>query len=416
MAGFFEAAEVIRKPPPSLLPKCGACGLSTAGCKSPKMPVTGEGRLGVLVVAEAPGEVEDDRNEQLVGPAGQLLREVLREIEVNLDVDCWKTNALICRPPENRTPTADEIDYCRPNLMATIRELRPKVIIPMGGPAIKSLLAPFWREDVGSVSTWVGWRIPLQKPNVWIAPTYHPSHVRREIKDETATASVLRLWFKRHLQSAFELSGSRPWPTVPDFLSQVRVEYDPEAAARWIRSVVQRGGPTSFDYETDRLKPDMSDSEIVSCAITWRGLETVAYPWAGEAIKATSEYLQSDLPKIGANLKFEDRWTRAKLGHRVNKGVWDGMLSAHHLDQRWNITSVKFQAFVRLGQEPWDLQVRPYLEADGGNAKNRIRQLDLRTLLIYNGMDPLMEYHVGGLQRAEMLQQDTEVIRLGTVR
>ena len=321
-----------------------------------------------------------------------------------------------CRPEGNRKPTKNEIDYCRPNLINTIKELKPKVIIPLGGTAIRSMLGPHWREDVGEVTTWVGWRIPLHRPNVWVAPNYHPSYVLREEKDKSSIAPVLKLWFRRHLEAAFTLTD-RPWGRPPDYASQVRVELDPDAAAGWIRSIIHRGGATSFDYETNMLKPDSDEAEIVSCAICWRGKETVAYPMVGEAVTATKEYLLSDLPKIGANEKFEDRWSRSRLGCAVVNGVWDCMQSAHHLDCRSGITSVKFQAFVRLGQEPWDVAIRPYLvAADGGNAKNRIRQADMRTLLLYNGLDSLMEYYIGGLQRAEMMQQDSEPIRLGSVR
>ena len=414
MAGFFDAAEVTRRPLASTSPRCGACGLYL-GCRSPKMPVTGDGRLGVLIVAEAPGAEEDRRNEQLIGDAGQELRRVCRSIDIDLDRDCWKTNSLICRPPDNRKPTNNEIDYCRPNLTNAIRELQPKVIIPLGGTAIRSVLGPHWRDDVGDVTTWVGWKIPLHKPNVWVAPNYHPSYVLREEKDKSSIAPVLKLWFSRHLEAAFALTD-RPWVKVPDYASQIRIELDPAEAAKWIRSIIDRGGVTSFDYETNMLKPDSDEADIVSCAICWRGRETVAYPMIGDAIHATKQYLLSPLPKIGANEKFEDRWSRAKLGCAVVNGVWDCMQSAHHLDCRQGITSVKFQGFVRLGQEPWDVSIKPYLTAEGGNTKNRIRQADLRTLLLYNGLDSLVEYHTGGIQRAEMLQQDTEAIRLGTVR
>lgn len=407
---LFESSEVTRKPPPSLLPKCGACGLHL-GCRSPKMPVTGDGRMGVLVVAEAPGADEDARNEQLVGRAGQELRRTLHSIDIDLDRDCWKTSALICRPPEDRTPTNDEVDYCRPNLLAVIRELQPKVVIVLGGPAIRSVLGPHWKDDVGSVAQWVGWNVPLHEPNMWVAPTYHPSYVVRE--EGNPIGPVVKLWFRRHLQAAFELaSGGRPWVVAPNYEKKVQLLYNPEDAARHIRSYIERGGAVAVDYETDRLKPDADDAEIVSCALCWRGQETIAYPFVGVAATATGELLRSPLPKIMANNPFEDRWTRRMFGHPVNNWSWDCVLSAHHLDCRKDITSVKFQAFVRLGQTPWDFQVRPYMEGDGSNDRNRVRQIDTRTLLLYNGMDALLEYWVACIQRAEMMQQDTEPIRL----
>ena len=411
---FFETAEVAQRPIAPTLPQCGSCGLFE-GCLSPKMPVTGEGRRRVLIVAEAPGAEEDRRNEQLVGAAGQELRRILRSIDIDLDVDCWKTNSLICRPPDNRAPTNDEIDYCRPNLTNAIKELEPVVVIPMGAAATRSVLGPFWREDVGSIGTWAGWKIPLQAVNMWVVPTWHPSYIMREREDKSAIADVLKLWFKRHLEWAFELSPRRPWDTVPDLASKIEIELHPESAARWIRSIIERGGATAFDYETNMLKPDSDEAEIVSCSICWRGLETLAYPMVGEAVQATVEYLKSKLPKLGANNKFETRWSRAKLGTDVTGWVWDSMDSAHHLDPRSNITSVKFQGFARLGQEPWDLKVRPYLIAEGGNTKNRIRDLDRKTLLQYNGMDSLVEFHVGRLQRAEMHGEPSDPIRRSIV-
>ena len=77
------------------------------------------------------------------------------------------------------------------------------------------------------------------------------------------------------------------------------------------------------------------------------------------------------------------------------------MLNAHVLDNRRGITSVKFQAFVRLGQEDWSTAIRPFLEGDDANGVNRIRDVDTKTLLLYCGMDALMEFKIAELQRKE---------------
>lgn len=399
---FFSASEVIQRVPvTSDIPKCGACGLYKT-CRSPKMPVTGQGRKGILIVAEAPGREEDERNEQLVGPAGQLLRESMQKVGLDLDRDCWKTNALVCRPPENATPTNEQIDWCRPNLNKTIAELNPQLIMPLGGPAVRSLLGPLWRDDVGSISQWVGWKIPAQRYNAWITPGYHPSYVKRAL-DNTKEGPAVKVWFDRHIKRMSQIEG-RPFEKIPDYKSQVKLIYDHEQAARMIRKYTEYGGVSSFDYETDRLKPDSPDSEIVSCAICWRGEEAIAFPWVGEVIPAMRDYLKSSNPKVGANIKFEDRWTEHFFGFFVNNFIWDCVNDAHILDNRDKITSVKFQAFVRLGQEPWDIQVKPFLESKDGlsNSKNNIRKVDLRSLLTYNGIDAIVEYFVAYAQKQEM--------------
>lgn len=370
------------------------------------MPVSGEGRKGILLVGEAPGENEDKQNRQFVGKAGILLRKVLSNLGLDVDRDCWLTNALICHPENNETPTDDQIDYCRPNLMSTIRDLEPRLIIPMGFTAVKSLIAPYFRgedEGTGSVSGWVGWKIPLQKLNAWVCPTYHPSYVARSEDDREGP--VVRLWFERHLEAALGCEG-RPWAVVPNYKNDVRIIMDPKDAASEIRKIIRDGRPTAWDYETNSLKPDRPEAEIITVGFCQGGENPFACPFTGEVLDATREFAESEVPKIGANSKFETRWTRKILGVNVKKWVWDTMLSAHHLDNRRGITSVKFQAFVRIGQEPWDGAVKPYLEADGATDLNRIKEVNLRTLLLYNGLDGTMEYLIAVHQKQEMKIQN----------
>ena len=154
----------------------------------------------------------------------------------------------------------------------------------------------------------------------------------------------------------------------------------------------------SFDYETDRIKPDGDDSRIVSCSVWWDGEKTIAFPWHGEAIKAMRELLRSPLPKIGCNLKFEDRWTRKILGHRVRGWYWDTMLAAHVLDNRPGVTSIKFQSFVLLGQTSYDDHIKRFLKGASGEETNQIDQIDVNDLLLYNGLDSLLQFKVGSKQ------------------
>ena len=94
-------------------------------------------------------------------------------------------------------------------------------------------------------------------------------------------------------------------------------------------------------------------------------------------------------------MKFEDRWTRTHLGHSVKNWKWDTMLAAHWMDNRRGITSVKFQAFVHLGISPWNPHIEKFLKSDSTREPNQITQeIEIRDLLIYNGLDSLIEFHV----------------------
>lgn len=393
--GFFSSS--VTKQPQSVVPLCGACGLHKT-CESPKMPVMGEGELGVLIVAEAPGKTEDEENEQLIGESGQLLRKKLSIIGIDLERDCWLTYSLICHLPKNRKPTNTEIEYCRPNVLNAIKELNPKVIVPLGGSAVQSVVGHLWKEDTGAISRWVGFRIPNHKPNAWICPTYHPSHLLKMKRDSPDQFEVLDIHFVHNLESAFN-KKTRPWEEIPRWEDEVKIVMEDEEATKIIQQITRRGGKgaIAFDYETDRLKPDATDSSIASCSVTW-GIDeperTIAYPWRGSSIEATRELLRSPIPKIAANMKFEDRWTRKVLGHRVRNLVWDTMLASHWSDSRPNICGLKFQAYVQLGQTSYDDQVSGYLKSSGTRTVNKINQADMRMLLKYNGMDSLLEFRL----------------------
>jgi hypothetical protein len=153
----------------------------------------------------------------------------------------------------------------------------------------------------------------------------------------------------------------------------------------------------AFDYETNMLKPDSAKAQIVTCSLS-DGLTTIAFPWQGAAIEAMEAFLSSPTPKVASNKKFEERWSRKVFKRSVRNWKLCTMNCAHVLDNRSSICSIKFQAFVLLGVDRWDLEVAPYLSAAGPNVENRIRECNLTKLLRYNAMDSLMELLVAQRQ------------------
>lgn len=395
MQGFFSPTLWSGQNPLHLaVPRCGECGLFKH-CQSPKMPPSGKGKKKILIVGEAPGQDEDEQGKQFVGVSGQLLSSCLAELGIDMRRDCKLHNALACRPANNREPTKKEIKFCNPNLANLLAEFEPDLVIPLGKAAIRSVLLRSWKEDIGAVGKWVGWQIPLQKPNCWVCPNYHPSFVKRAEK-----YPVVRKMFMKYLERALALEG-KPWTKVPDFASKVQVIYDHHEAANMIDKMTTMGKETAFDYETNMLKPDSPKARIVCCSLS-NGSHTIAFPWHGQAIKSIRNFLQSSLPKIGAQIKFEQRWTQAVLGCEVKNVVWDTVLGAHVLDFRKGVTSVKFQSLVLLGQPIYNEHIEPYLKAKGSNKQNKIEQVRLDDLLCYCGLDSLLEFKLAKLQRERM--------------
>ena len=399
--GFFYPADLqVIKSPPTLVPRCGQCGLYRK-CRSPKMSVHGRGYRKILIVGEGPGENEDKIGRPFIGNAGKFLRENLEKVGVDLDSDCWTTNSIICRAIDldgrNRSPTDNEIKWCRPNIIREITERNPEIIILLGAPAVKSVLGWIWKEDaVKGISQWIGWQIPSQNPNVWVCPTWHPSYILRSDKSKP----VLEKLFLQHLSQAVGCDGV-PWSVPCDYHNRLRLVLDPDKAGEVVEGYQGRGKPVSFDFETNMLKPDHTDAEIVCSSIS-DGQTSISFPWYGRAVRAMKELLVSDIPKIGFNLKFEFRFCKSLLGIEVRNWIWDGMVGAHVLDNRSGICSLKFQSFVLLGMGDYSSHIKPYLESDGSNVANRVRELPITKLLEYCAMDSLLEWLVADNQMKRM--------------
>lgn len=399
MKGFFQmSAWLGQKQPLPLIPECGSCGLDK-GCLSPKMKYSGKGEKKVLIIAEAPGKEEDERGIQLVGQSGyELVRLLHRNLGINMRKHCWLFNVLSCRPPANRDPKTDEINWCRPNVTNIINELQPDVIIPMGKFAIQSLMAYAWKDgEVDSVEKWNGWVIPCQKLNTWICPVYHPSFLLRSGREPAVELTILKA-----LKKAFALKG-KPFPDgLPDYKKQVRVIEDTQEASANIKTMMAFGRPMAIDIETTTLKSDGDKSEILCCSVS-DGITSIAFPWRGEAIEAVKIFLKSSVRKIVANLPFESRWFLKHLKIMPRNWVWDTVLSAHWLNCHRGVNGLKFQAFVRYGIPDFDSHIEPYKEGTGNSSysPNRMRELEFGVMAEYCAYDSLFEVMVAQHQMKE---------------
>jgi len=370
------------------IPLCGKCGFYKY-CNTPKMSPVGKGKKKILILTEHPTNTEDITGKLLSGEGGAQIHSILNSLNINLKRDCWVSSALICHP--NKKVTEKEIEYCRPNFLTTLKVLQPVVIIPMGKLAIECIIRYVWKDEkTDSIDKWVGWKIPSQKINTWICPTFSPEFLL-ENPNPAKTLAVTK-----HFKQARDIIG-KPWKVIPDYNKDVIVSYSSDDVGKTIKGMMESERPLAFDYETDRLKPDSKESQIICCSVS-DGKKSVAYPWDKRTAMITQQLLKSDIPKIGANIKFEERWTKRIFGHGVKNWKWDTVLAAHWLDCRSGVTSVKFQSFVRLGCEDYDSDIKPFLQADGTNKPNRIKELPIDKLLTYCALDSLLEYKIAESQ------------------
>ncbi|MEL3907048.1 MAG: uracil-DNA glycosylase [Treponema sp.] len=157
---------------------CAACRLAATRTK----PVGGEGpeelshltnSVEVMVIGEGPGADEDRQGRPFVGRAGQLLDKMLEAIQLSRKTNCYITNVVKCRPPQNRDPAPDERECCAAFLAAQIRLTRPKLILVVGRIAAQHLLQT--SEGIGKLR---GRFFDYQ--GIPLMPTYHPSALLRD--------------------------------------------------------------------------------------------------------------------------------------------------------------------------------------------------------------------------------------------
>ena len=98
----------------------------------------GDADADLMFVGEAPGAEEDRQGLPFVGRAGQLLNQLLEEIDLSRE-KVFIANVLKSRPPGNRDPQPLEIEACKPWLFEQVRLIEPTVICTLGNFATKLL-------------------------------------------------------------------------------------------------------------------------------------------------------------------------------------------------------------------------------------------------------------------------------------
>ena len=150
--------------------ECTSCNLS----KTRKNVVVGKGNESaqVVIIGEGPGEQEDITGLPFVGRAGKMLDTALSSVDIDPLEDCYITNIVKCRPPNNRKPSAVESEACMPWLNEQINLLKPKIIILAGSTAVQSFLGI--NEPISKIrGQWI------QKDNIKYMPIFHPSYLLR---------------------------------------------------------------------------------------------------------------------------------------------------------------------------------------------------------------------------------------------
>jgi DNA polymerase len=190
---------------PTVLEQCRRCELWSSATQA--VEGVGPSNAQIMLVGEQPGDQEDLEGRPFIGPAGQLLDQVLQEAGLNRE-SIYLTNAVKHFKWEPRgkrrlhkTPAQTEINACRYWLHEEIARVKPRVIVALGGTALKSLLG----NNSVNLSDLLG--KPFLHDEYWIIATYHPAYALR-VPDEGSRRNALRTMAKAFRQAQETTRGT----------------------------------------------------------------------------------------------------------------------------------------------------------------------------------------------------------------
>ncbi len=302
-----------------------------------------------MIVGEAPGRREDDSGRPFVGQAGQLLREILEQHGFN-DKNAFITNAVSCRPPDNRTPSASEIKACRQWVQHQIEVVKPKYVLLLGNVPMQSLLGLKGIKKLRGK--------PVERDGITYLPTYHPAYILRDPTNRPALEADVALF-----ASIVENCGI----LEEEELNEIHV-LDMMTFKKMLKTLK---GTVSFDLETSGLYPwcnTESNKYYKEPVVTAMGFGTKHAQWTipirhyqvqafsdGE-IKWMIEQLTDALEDcfvVAHNGKFDLLWMKVFYG--VNWHIDFDTMIAHYLLDENSRHGLKILSQVYCGARDYDI-------------------------------------------------------------
>lgn len=318
--------------------------------------VEGTGVSGLLVLAEASGEMEarDQLPLRPYAPAGSVFERALRRMGVDRQ-QLSVSNMLRCRPRNNFLENApyefSVLNHCRPNLDAVIADRSPRAILAMGGVATRELTG--LAGNALGVSHLNGYVLPAEKyGNVPIIPCFHPAFLRR---GKAAYQGIFARTIHRALQIAKGKDNEYLWGVDPtneeshgktlDFTIHPSLD----VAQGFADSILAgHGRVVCYDIETfesasldEDARDGFADTQLRLIQFSVLGEEgtgskCIALPWKDGYKEIAQRILLSDNPKVGwNNWLFDDKVLRAAgeregLDLRPRGQNHDGLAMYHH--------------------------------------------------------------------------------------
>ena len=150
----------------------------------------------IMILGEGPGANEDLEGMPFIGRAGQLLDKMLLSINLTRG-NVYITNVVNYRPPENRSPTEEEIQRYLPYLIRHIEIMSPQILILLGSTALNTIIG---KDEVISKARgkWINKKIGSCVTNV--IASFHPAFLMRQPGQKAMSWLDLKMIRKKILE------------------------------------------------------------------------------------------------------------------------------------------------------------------------------------------------------------------------
>ena len=326
-------------------PVCAKCALYEQGAQHPFMKPFGAEDPLVTVVFDSVSGKEDSRGE--IGSDGppMLIRKLVQEMGFDASRIRWAP-ATLCSARTGKLPNySTKGNHCKIHLIQDIEQHPPKMIMTVGSAALGLLSFKSNAQDWGGrVLTYRGWPddwltdpdYMLDRPDprdpktsltrghpimgkapegfrIPIVPIQSPRMVYM-----TQNQNVIKRW-KSHVKTAFEMALQGVPPKVYD-RAYWNMSVDPDEIAENLLYLINHPGTlTSYDTETNGVRPWAVDAAIVFMMFRWTDEDgnpkSIGFPW-----NYPNSPLINYLPEL-APLVLEALYASDLIGHNITFDV-----------------------------------------------------------------------------------------------
>lgn len=293
----------------------------------------------IMIVQENPMESDNIRNEYMTGKGGKMFRAALGEVGIDID-DVYFTAVVKCSSPEDRMPTADEVEACQEYLFSEIDVIKPDIIIPTGNISLKLLAGVTGiTKQRGQIIHKDGRKcFPMIHPNMVLK---QPKYLDAFSKDMINLAAILegktpsgtdsfdsdRLYCETFESAVAEIDRLMNLPAGSDLV----VDIEGVKANPFLKKTTMSPAAKALYPESERVKISaigFSDKPGYGCAIPLYHRET---PFMGHEIGTIIKLIRLLLSRPDLNIsahngKFDMKWLVVQLGILIANFAWDTQL------------------------------------------------------------------------------------------